>query len=703
MDTDFLTHHQPTATTVLALWYLDYFEKQGVWQKDFAFEKRLRDCQLDGTPASLNRINDLLTQIRRLKPNPDTFFKHANHQAFLFTVAFYCGEMRGRWKKIAPVWYTWQEFTHQFPEFKENYPHCLDYQFIAKMGDDVFFPIQAIVAQLFDEQPEKSLLEMVLGEGFQANPQFRLPETPAHRLDFDMLQALKNTPIEFLPYLQMLPPTSLYGDDLMAQFHHLHTLYNEGHVVWAALVHADQDLLTHGKTHSSRAQVVYDPTGRTPPTELDKYAEIFYQYQQDNPKLPNEENPPLLQALPAEISHMPLMSGSLWVWRAHLPNGMLTLPVFPILVADNVPAIALLPARYWRNTSLYIKWLQQQAEINEQHHADSRTSQETSYAFEQVLRQQPDFWANYHELLAPQIEQLPELGTQPQHHPIVPHEADVHFIHMCKAAAVVSHPRATEQRPSARQIIECAKQIKIHHHSETFDEDVQTYAQFRALNWESLLAEVAQHPYRKSRPLPKVAGIIQREKLGGAHIAKLVDFLQEQRFSHQNTTAMLYLSHLYYSGKLFTQSLYEAEHCLKTAHQLGDYRATKWLAEMLLIAPKRCAALLLNQVERDSAALSQAYEKAKELRHFHYDADEFHAQQLAFLNNPFVQLEQIRQLLYQAAEAGHQTAKTRLHELIQQDRLPENASDSRFSDINQWLMAHFGYQPDDFKLCFDQD
>lgn len=709
MSTDFLAQNQATATTVLALWYLDYFEKQGVWQKDFAFEKKLRDCQLDGTLASLNRINELLNQIRRLKPNPDTFFKHANHQAFLFTVAFYCGELRGRLAKKAPIWYTWQEFIQQHEDLKEQYPHCLDYQFVCKVGEDIFFPIQAIVAQLFDEQPEKSLLNMVVGDYTAPDVIFRLPEMPPHRMDFDMLQALKNTPIEFLPYLQMLPPTSLYGDDLMLQFRHLHTLYNQGRVVWAALVHADQRLLKHGNTTASRAQIIYDPTGRTPLAELDKYAERFYQYQQDNPSTQashhdeaKDNTPTLLHAVPNEISHMPLLSGSLWVWPAHLPNGILTLPVFPILIEDNTPAVTLLPARYWTNTSWYIKWLQQQAELNEQQSTTPRTSQESTYAFEQILRQQPDFWANYHELLAPQLEQLPELGTQPQHHPIVPHEADVQFIHHCRADAVSSYPRSLEHRPSSRQIADCAKQLKIHHHSETFDDDVQIYAQMRVLNWEDLLAEVAE-PYKKSRQLPKVASIIQRQKLGAVHIAKLIDFLQEQRFTQQNTTAMLYLSYLYYSGKLVSQSLHEAESCLKQAHQLGDYRATKWLAEMLLTAPKRTSALLSDDITQQSQALHDAYESAMQAGTFHYSTVEWSAQKQAFLHNPFVQLELIRHLLYQAAQAGHSRAKARLQELIEQDRLPENASESRFTDINQWLMAHFAYQPDDFKLCFDQD
>lgn len=275
MATDFLANQQPTATTTLALWYLHHFENQGTWQKDFAFEKRLRDCQLDGSPASLRRIHELLLQIRRLKPNPDTFFKHANHQVFLFTIAFYCGELRGRFTQIAPIWYTWQEFSQQFPDLAEQYPHSLDYQFICKIGETWLFPIQAILSPLFDEQPENDLFTLILGKVDLDDETQILPPTPPHQLAFDMNAALQATPSEWLPYLQMLPPTSLYGDDLMTQFRHLHTLYQQGRVVWAALVHAENGLLQHDHTQANRAQIIYDPTGRTSPAQLDQYAEQF--------------------------------------------------------------------------------------------------------------------------------------------------------------------------------------------------------------------------------------------------------------------------------------------------------------------------------------------------------------------------------------------------------------------------------------------
>lgn len=700
MPTDFLAQYQPNATTTLALWYIQHFEKQGTWQKDFAFEKKLRDCQLDYTLGSLKRIDELLAQIRRLKPNPDTFFQHANHQVFLFTVAFYCGEVRGRLFQAAPVWYTWQEFTHQDADLIAQYPHSLDYQFVCVLPDSApFFPIQAILSRLFDDEPAQTLHAAVVGLQAACADDEVLPDTPPHHLRINMHEQLTHTPIEFLPYLQMLPPTSLYGDDLMAQIRALPTLYTKGRVVWAALVNADNRLLEYGETGASRAQIIYDPTGRTSVAQLDGFAEQFYQYQQDNPSLPNDKNE-LFTPVPSEISHMPLLAGSLWVWRPHLPNGILTLPVFPILIADNVNAATVLPAKYWSDTAWYAKWLQQQAELNEQQSQEPRSSQETTYAFEHLLRQQPDFWINFHELMSPQAESLPDLGTQPRHHPVVPHESDQRFIQLCRADAMMTYPRVRERRPSMRRVFECAKQIQQHDTSETFENDVQMYAKLRLLDWQNLLAEVAE-PYPKARPLPKVAAVLQRDKLGAAHVAKLVDFLQEQRFAHQNTTAMLYLSYLYYSGKLVPQFILEAEGSLKQAYALGDYRATKWLAEMLLLAPERTAALLADEVDNQALELEQAYRAAKAAGTFDYDEDEFTKQKQLFIHDPFAQLEWVRRLLYRAAEQGHPSAKQRLHELIAEDRLPETASEMRFTDVNEWLMAHFNYQPDDFKLIYD--
>jgi len=72
---DFLSQQQPTEFTVRALWYLHHFPQQGEWADGFAFEKQLRSCQLDYTLGSLHRIDHLLDQIRKLKPNPETFFR----------------------------------------------------------------------------------------------------------------------------------------------------------------------------------------------------------------------------------------------------------------------------------------------------------------------------------------------------------------------------------------------------------------------------------------------------------------------------------------------------------------------------------------------------------------------------------------------------------------------------------------------------
>lgn len=723
---DFLAQQQPNSTTIRALWYLQNFATQSAWTNGLAFEKQLRACRLDFTLSSLQRIDRLLDHIReQYQPQRETFFRQPENQTFLFLLAFYCGEMRGRLAKSAPVWYDWGEFHARYPELESIFPNILHYEFVAHFqredGEFNHFPLVAILARLFDAAPDKSVYTSTLTGDYQAYGEHdRLPETAQH-LAIDWQQALAQTPKNERAYLQILPPKWLQGDDLMTQMQALPQLYQRGRVVWAALVQANNLLFQANDTANCPAEIIYDKSGRTPPDVLRQWAKELFSLKNTTPSEPElaryaahitDERTRFSGSIPKQISHsMPVFGASLLIWRLHLPNGILSLPTFPIVVADDCDEVMILPAKYWAHTAHYQNWIQHQSleeESSKQPAHSIANNQEIFPVLQNILAREPDFWRGYDELLSPQISDLAQVGTQAVESSInnqTISEADRRFVESYRAKAQQEYRRWYEFFKVETDDAELAESLAKNELPES------AYQKLRDLNIQPFLASLAEPigvaRLPKSVPLPKVAAAWQRD-LSLTQTAKLVSFLcsqgvislskalanerkpnEPERPLSVNTTATLYLALLYLTGKGVPQTIEESLDWLNYAVSLGDYRAMRWVAELIIqvpeLTPKLCRQELLQAYLPMSIGITNASVAGK----LKYLVLELKAAEDAYPRERGAQLELARQKMQQAIAAGDVAAQTRLNEWLANGTLTEKAAEKRFEHIQYWISDYF--------------
>ena len=96
-------------------------------------------------------------------------------------------------------------------------------------------------------------------------------------LNINLAETLAHMQEKELAYLQIVPPSwMLNNDPLIEQINHLGKLYSEGRLVWAAIVQANKFLFDEDKAFSCPADIVYDPTGRTPSYQLTNVASQLY-------------------------------------------------------------------------------------------------------------------------------------------------------------------------------------------------------------------------------------------------------------------------------------------------------------------------------------------------------------------------------------------------------------------------------------------
>lgn len=213
-------------------------------------------------------------------------------------------------------------------------------------------------------------------------------------LDIDLKTALSNMQPKEFAYLQIVPPSWMLQDDaLLEQVNHLSTLYNQGKIVWGAIVQANRHLFHDEHAGSCPAQVVYDPVGQTPLETLLTVAQKLYQLKHTQPDDPEllacanhitSEQDRNSYRVPTSISQTPLITSVVFVWRPHLPDGKLSLGFLPMLVDTNQPhLITCLPARFWEHSSLHKTWLSKHQNVIQ-----------TSLAFYQ-LDKTGDFWQEF--------------------------------------------------------------------------------------------------------------------------------------------------------------------------------------------------------------------------------------------------------------------------------------------------------------------
>ncbi|MGE6482092.1 tetratricopeptide repeat protein [Psychrobacter namhaensis] len=148
---------------------LDYIAA-GYWQ-DFlakrpiaggiAYETELRDCVLDESLASLQRVDMLLSQLRRNMIKADQWNEQAllvdeRHRNFMMFLAFYAGRVLAKQWQSTPHWYGQFELRKRYPELSlvtddfyqhmaVNYRDNTDNSAVASL----FFALEPIGLRLF--------------------------------------------------------------------------------------------------------------------------------------------------------------------------------------------------------------------------------------------------------------------------------------------------------------------------------------------------------------------------------------------------------------------------------------------------------------------------------------------------------------------------------------------------------------------------
>lgn len=684
---DFLRFDQPTASTVRVLWYLHAFFQEKPWQGGFAYENELRRCHLDYSLDSLQRIDILLDHIRTThQPTIETFFDDMANQNFLSVVAFYCGEVLGRARRQAAIWIQYEDFIQENPMRADSYPPSMWTDFLIQLNNldgtsHTFFPLRSLCSRLFGIEPLQSIYASILElitEGTDTTT--ALPEPPPQSLNFSIRHAISTTPARELPYLQILPPQDLAYNSLYFQIDALGTLYRQGRVVWAAVIQNDPELNTNDTFYPATAELIYDPSGRSNPDTLLQAAKTLYllQNQDSDEDLDDDEAQTfvrdpnrLLHKAPSFISHMPMQIANVFIWRPHLPDGVLRQKLLPILIDDSTLAVTLLPARYWAHTEHYQHW--------QNSDQPSELKDETAPAFAALLAEENAFWKHYPEFIRPLAEELPDLGHAAQPYTAEYSDEGKQRVRHYRTAAQSSYPRFSEDLPDNNDVINCAAELAAIH-STAYPTAIEKYAHLRTADFHGILSELNNSTINDSLntdSLPQAIDMLKRENLNAYHITRFTHSLIKQ--SEGNHAAAVYLAYFYATGKLLPQSLYESAAWAYQASDGGDWRGTQLLAEILLASPHSAPDLLYDRISNEAYSLPP-HSPATQL-----SSKDIEIQKKLYLNNNDAIKENIRRLLQHAAEQGCEFAPVRIQQLIEAQLLPEHSPAPQYDTIQNWL------------------
>ncbi len=154
----------------LAMSYLSALFNSPEIPGGLAYPKALKQCNLDRSFDSLDRIDRLLDAIREAqKPTLDEFIAVEAQHNFLFLLAFYASYMITRSPNVKNMrWLSYDELVAENPGVASAWPRRFEssivFQFRKADGNDrEFLPLVPIVIRLF-EGPSKSVRFSV--EGF---------------------------------------------------------------------------------------------------------------------------------------------------------------------------------------------------------------------------------------------------------------------------------------------------------------------------------------------------------------------------------------------------------------------------------------------------------------------------------------------------------------------------------------------------------
>ncbi|ULJ68723.1 SEL1-like repeat protein [Wielerella bovis] len=723
---DFLADYQSAQINDEVLGTLHAFLNGTADETGWLFEREIKACKLDYTLASLKRIDAMLDRIRESQTlDRETFLvnRKPENSHFLVLLAFYCGEMRGRLAGVAPIWQAYESYIAENPEMQNIFPTIDEYRFVATYhrADNInqHFPLVAILERLFPEfdEPEKSVYFSTITGDYQAFAPDEVVPPAFQSLPFDLQAACQDLSAHWQSYLQILPPKWLFGDDLISQIKAIPTLYQKGRVVWGALVQANKMLFEEDNATSCPAEIIYDKAGRTPPRLLREIASDLFSLKNKTPShltsqlkqyathLKNESTRFKGSLNFPNVEYIQLHASTVFVWRPHLPDAMLTLPIFPIVINDDNDDVMILPAKFWAHTEYYQKWL----EISE------CASQEIVPMWANLSADEAKhFWQDYQELVVPQAEELPQFGKPNDDNPPTISSDDTRFLKCCQNKAQQEYRRWYEFFEIQTDDPELAEDLA----KSKLPENL--YKQLRTINLapflDDLKREINVSRLPNAKPLPKVATTLS-QNLSPLQTAKLVQFLhthgntslskllqnerqvgEPERPSTINTTATLALALMYLTGKNVPQSIEEGIGWLNYAADLGDSRALRWRAELVLQAPEITSKLFEQQLNKDFLPVSIHLMNKGNISVFDIQEAE-----KSYPKERGAQLALVRQCLEMAWQAGDSVAQKRLQALIADGTLPQK-DENRFTHIQFWVIDYLlRHKNQDYTYLIDKN
>lgn len=212
----------------------------------------------------------------------------------------------------------------------------------------------------------KVLERPVASLGSSSGAHFVKPVTPQPEME-QILQRLRSSYEMRQQRMSSIALASLVGprpswlketDGLAQFFKQQELLLTEGHIVWGAVVQANTLLFKPGDADCP-ALLVHSPDRYfdSRPRELRLIGATFFSFKHTDATDPelkevarlvtDEMDRSMGFELPTVFSSKPVRSATFMVFRKHVPNGVLSAGLFPILTHPSTQAVMMLPFEFW--------------------------------------------------------------------------------------------------------------------------------------------------------------------------------------------------------------------------------------------------------------------------------------------------------------------------------------------------------------------